>query len=88
MLNITSYVSLNDEETNRKKSAGGLLYEIIEYTHKNLHDLYNLCYKLTHILYIVYSIHMVCTYCSWSHDEYNNVRLFSARKNDVTEKCS
>lgn len=46
MLNITSYVLLNDEETNRKKSVGGLLYEIIEYTHKNLHDLYSLCYKL------------------------------------------
>lgn len=54
MLNITSYVSLNDEETNRKKSVGGLLYEIIEYTHKNLHDLYSLATSWVSDTHIVY----------------------------------
>lgn len=61
MLNITSYVSLNVEERNRKKSVGGLLYKIIEYTHKTLHNIYSLCYKLG----VQHTYCILCTVFTW-----------------------
>lgn len=72
-----------------KNSVGDLLYISLSIPTKTLY-IYKVLQAghLTYILYIVYSIHMACTYCSWGHNEYNNVRLFSARENDVTKKCS